>query len=288
MKTFKKSKFWLCMVLTSVLMVLCQPVSAKNVYVNGVAVNIRLGPGTQYEMIGKVYWADKLKIVGKDTSKNWFRVKTQKGKKGWIYKKLIQSNTPLAYELIQTKSLDIGSNDSFKGAKRAQYDVEVPLPTTDEQVRAIIKMAAKNLANQRTVDALTVHLFLKGTNLPYAIADWAPEGDWEKAEKGKSKSIFRTVVKIFKARRPKKEVARKKGGMSLQKRKKIYREWCVALKKAEDLAYAKYKYDVMEQIDYERVLQNNFKGDIGKKHGITIKQLDSIFIEGEVNFWPAP
>jgi hypothetical protein len=57
-----------------------------------------------------------------------------------------------------------------------------------------LEQAVKDLAKKREVDALAVRLYLKDTNLLYAIATWAPDGDWRKAERAKPKSIFKTSI----------------------------------------------------------------------------------------------
>jgi uncharacterized protein YgiM (DUF1202 family) len=46
--------------------------------------NLRAGPGTNYQIVGKVAPGDKIEITGKDKSEEWFQIKTEKLDEAWI------------------------------------------------------------------------------------------------------------------------------------------------------------------------------------------------------------
>jgi len=190
------------------------------------------------------------------------------------------------YRLIKREDLSIGPYKSFPGAKRMQYSIEVSSKKTDNEIKTILKKAVENL--KEDWDALAVHLFLEGTDLPYAIADWAPYGKWEKARKGQSKLNFKISIQIFKNRRPSGESLKEKWGLSSEKRKEIYWNINEAYDKAMNEAVKKYKYDAMKQIDYERFFQKEYLRKIREKYNITEEQQKQIQIEGVKNNWPAP
>lgn len=116
--------------------------------------------------------------------------------------------TPLLgqYKLIKSENFDIGKYGNFDGAKRTQYNITVPLETNDDEVRKVLNNAVKDFIKNRKVDALAVHLFLEDGKLPYAIATWAPYGEWDQAETGTPKQYFETKIEIYFERRPKKDI----------------------------------------------------------------------------------
>ena len=190
------------------------------------------------------------------------------------------------YKLINSKNLDFGPYKKHHGAKRTQYNIQVAEDTGDKEIRAILYQAVKDLAKKREVDALVVRLFLPSTNIPYAMAYWAPYGDWGKAEKGKPKSIFKTSIEIYTEKRPKESTKIEKDGLSYKKRKKIYREIGAAEKNASRISEQKYPDDIMKQIDYDDALLNKYKKEICNKYNITDTQYLKIMVEGVKDNWP--
>lgn len=192
------------------------------------------------------------------------------------------------YKLLRSKNLD------YSIVRRTQYDIEVSANTSDEEIKNILEQAVKELAKKREVDALWVALYLKDTKLPYAIATWAPDGDWSKAERGKPKSIFKTSIEIFPERRPKESSNVEKFGLSLEKRKLIYREICQSQRKTRQIATQKYPSEMpspsfetlMKQSDYMEELDKKYEKEICDKYNITDKQKLSIIGEGVSNNWP--
>jgi len=190
------------------------------------------------------------------------------------------------YKLLRSKNIDASQWKNYLGAKRTQYDIEVAANTGDEEIKKILEQAVKELAEKRKVDALAVRLYLKNTNLPYAIANWAPDGDWTKAERGKPKSIFRTSIKIYPEHRPKESSNVEKFGLSLKKRKMVYCEICQSQKRTRQIATQKYPSDIMKQYDYMEELDKNYEKQICDKYNITYDQKYSILGEGVENNWP--
>ena len=190
------------------------------------------------------------------------------------------------YKLLRSKNIDASRWKNYLGAKRTQYDIEVAVNTGDEEIKKILAQAVKELAKKRYVDALAVRLYLKDTDLPYAIAEWAPDGDWSKAERGKPKSSFKTSLKIYPEHRRKKSNNVEKFGLSLEKRKSIYREISQSQKRTRQIATQKYPSDIMKQIDYMTALDKKYEKQICDKYNITYDQQYSILGEGVENNWP--
>ena len=190
------------------------------------------------------------------------------------------------FKLLRSKNIDASQWKDYLGAKRTQYDIEVAANTGDKEIKNILEQAVKELAKKRNVDALAVRLYLKDTNLPYAIATWAPDGDWNKAERGKPKSIFKASIEIYPEHRPKESSNVEKFGLSLGKRKLIYREISDSQKRTDQMATRKYPSDFMKQIDYMEELDKKYEKQICDKYHITDKQKLSIIAEGVSNNWP--
>ena len=190
------------------------------------------------------------------------------------------------YKLINSKNLDFGPHKKHLGAKRTQYDIQVARDTEDNEITAILYQAVKDLTEKRKVDALVVRLYLIDTNLPYAMAYWAPYGDWGKAEKGKPASVFKVSIETYKEKRPTDSIKVEKEGLSGQERIKIYREIGAAESKARRNAERKHPDDIMKQIDYQDMLNKKYEKEICAKYKITHDQYLQIMVEGVINNWP--
>lgn len=95
------------------------------------------------------------------------------------------------YKLLRSQNADASG-----GIKRTVYHIEVPFKTEDKAIESILQQAVEDLKERRVVDALAVHLYLKGTDISYAHADWAPFGEWSKAERGTPYSVYETSIHI--------------------------------------------------------------------------------------------
>ena len=185
------------------------------------------------------------------------------------------------YTLLRSRNIDT----SF-GAKRTVYHIEIDKILGDEEIKKILEQAVKDLAKKRAVDALAVSLYFKGTSHPFAQAYWAPYGDWSKAERGKPKSIFKTSISITQQLKPKKSSKVEKWGLSLEKRKKIYREVCRSQDKTRRIATKKYPSDFMKQAEYMEMLDKIYEQEIWDRYNITDKHKYSIIGEGLNHSWP--
>jgi len=66
-----------------------EPATSKVVIVNDDAVNLRTGPGTSYDSLGKLYEGTKLTLITR--GEGWDKVKTPRGTIGWIASEYISS-----------------------------------------------------------------------------------------------------------------------------------------------------------------------------------------------------
>ena len=184
------------------------------------------------------------------------------------------------YKLLRSHNIDTG------GAKRTVYHIEIDKILGDEEIKKILEQAVKDLAKKRAVDALAVALYFKGTSHPFAQADWAPYGDWSKAERGKPKSIFKTSISITQQLKPKKSSNVEKFDLSLEKRKMIYREICQSQRRTRQIATQKYPSDWSKQGDYMFELDKKYEKKICDKYNITDDQKYEILGEGLSHSWP--
>jgi hypothetical protein len=105
-----------------------------------------------------------------------------------LFSSEIKAEGETTYKVLRSQEMDRSAWKGHPGARRMRYDIEVPLDTDDVEVRSVLNRAIEDLASKSEVDALVVRLYLRGTgDLPYAMAEWAPYGDWGKAEKGQPK-----------------------------------------------------------------------------------------------------
>ena len=185
------------------------------------------------------------------------------------------------YTLLRSRNIDT----SF-GAKRTVYHIEIDKILGDKEIKKILEQAVKDLAKKRAVDALAVSLYFKGTSHPFAQANWAPYGDWSKAERGKPKSIFKTSISINQQLKPKKSSNVEKFDLSLEKRKMIYREICQSQRRTRQIATQKYPSDWSKQADYMLELDKKYEKKICDKYNITDDQKYEILGEGVSHSWP--
>ena len=58
-------------------------------------LNVRGGPGTEYEVLGQCRQGDGLEITGKVSDGSWLKVITPKEQDGWVFAELVDLNVPL-------------------------------------------------------------------------------------------------------------------------------------------------------------------------------------------------
>jgi len=59
--------------------------SDKDAFINATDVNLRSGPGTNYEILGVLNTGDKVTLVNTSPQNNWYQLQTADGKKGYVY-----------------------------------------------------------------------------------------------------------------------------------------------------------------------------------------------------------
>lgn len=62
--------------------------------ITGDNLNVRKGPGTNYEVITQMFYGDKVEILGK--SADWYNIKTKNGVTGWVYGTYVSTGSSLA------------------------------------------------------------------------------------------------------------------------------------------------------------------------------------------------
>ena len=100
-------------------------ISAETVYINEKTVNIRTGPGTDFDVKKIVKYGYKITVS--DEKDNWYKVRLKGGEEGWVSKKTITKETPvhIVIEDLQTKIASQGKeneelkeeNEELKGLK---------------------------------------------------------------------------------------------------------------------------------------------------------------------------
>jgi serine/threonine protein kinase/formylglycine-generating enzyme required for sulfatase activity len=58
--------------------------------VQGEALNVRGGPGTEYDVLGQVRQNDELEIVARTEKGDWLQVRLSDGKEGWVLARLVE------------------------------------------------------------------------------------------------------------------------------------------------------------------------------------------------------
>lgn len=106
---------WLLAVSIGMLCLSCGAALAQNLYVYSIAnnVEIRTGPGVEYQIIDTVNIGTMLEVTGEDTNADWLSVKTIKGSVGWVLKESITyEKSPATFSDPQKGIVD------FKAAKQ--------------------------------------------------------------------------------------------------------------------------------------------------------------------------
>ena len=71
------------------------PVFAGDATVNVKTLNMRTGPGTQYEVVAAFASGTRLSLLGKDSSGAWVNVKAAEGQAGWMSAKYVTLSVPI-------------------------------------------------------------------------------------------------------------------------------------------------------------------------------------------------
>jgi len=71
------------------------PTPKPDAVVNTVALNLRSGPGTDYEILGVLKQGDFLQVAGRNLEGDWLKVIAPGGKEGWAARSLLQVNVDM-------------------------------------------------------------------------------------------------------------------------------------------------------------------------------------------------
>lgn len=84
------------------------------------AINIRGGPGTNYNVVGGMQSGDELAVTGKNPTGDWWQVLLNSGQVGWVFGQLV--------ETLHVETVDVAGNIP------APPPTPVPVPTTPPAV----------------------------------------------------------------------------------------------------------------------------------------------------------
>ena len=127
--------------------------SPKTVYVSSTGsgtLNLRSGPGKDYEVKGYVYHGDK--VTPLDKSGEWSKVKTASGKTGWIKTKYIDGTTKALGTGTKTVKVPSGSELNLRSGPGNEYSVKGQvkngatvkvLNTEDDWVKVTVSSSGK-------------------------------------------------------------------------------------------------------------------------------------------------
>lgn len=59
------------------------------------ALNVRAGPGTDYEIVGRVHHGDRVAIEGRDQAGTWFKVAIPNGGSGWVSREYVDTSAAI-------------------------------------------------------------------------------------------------------------------------------------------------------------------------------------------------
>lgn len=82
--------------------------------INGSDINLREGPGKDYDVVCQVNKGDKVEILGSEPE--WFKIKTSNGVNGWVYSTYVSTGSTLA-----SRGETTDSNISDKRAAVVEY-----------------------------------------------------------------------------------------------------------------------------------------------------------------------
>ena len=142
--------------------------------VNVYALNVRKGPSTQYEVVGKVVQDDVVEQLEVDDTNKWFKINTPDGDEGWVY----------ASYLIETEAPEDPVDDPDNPDDPGDTPTDPPSgidPTDPYLGRFQVTAYALNLRGGPSTSYSVVGRLVKGDVI---IATEATEdGGWRKVQK---------------------------------------------------------------------------------------------------------
>jgi len=114
-------------------------------------VNIRTGPGTKYPIIGTLHPGDRMAILGRDISGNWWKVCCINNWKGWVAQWVVSEKGPVDNIPIIKSTPETPTPDVIEGVVK----------TFNRKLAAVLHAEAKEGAGKPPED---LHKFLCGEN----------------------------------------------------------------------------------------------------------------------------
>jgi len=76
------------------------PIPQPEAIVATEALNVRSGPGVNYDKLRQVKEGEKLKIIGRTEASDWLKIVTSDGQEGWVAAKFVTVNTNLGRVVV--------------------------------------------------------------------------------------------------------------------------------------------------------------------------------------------
>ena len=110
---------------------------AKTVYITGQAVHLRSEKSTMSNVVTILRKDEGVEILGENN--NWYEVSTDKGAIGWIAKRLVTDELPMAQELRIEKEKNKTLADKVSKLKSNITDIDSYKKAASERIRGLIE-----------------------------------------------------------------------------------------------------------------------------------------------------
>jgi len=129
------------------LMLLSTYAFAEDIYVTGITrITMRTGPGLEHKVIAMMTTGDKLEIV--EYQKDWSRVKTARGKTGWVLSRFLSQKIPdaLLNEKLEKVNLELASQlETIKEERETLKQENTKLLEIEEKYHELKQASAEFL-----------------------------------------------------------------------------------------------------------------------------------------------
>lgn len=140
--------------------------------VNTGALNVRSGPGVQYNVIAAVYFGDSVSLIGRNADSTWLYIQIASGTRGWVNARYITPNASISLLPV----VDSSVSTPVPGVPTSTPVAATPVPTavvpTTIPNTAVINIASLNVRSGPGVGYVRVttvdsgeYVWLLGRNL---------------------------------------------------------------------------------------------------------------------------
>ncbi len=130
--SYKKSPLFLLLFLLTVI----PEAGAKTVYITGQAVHLRSEKSTMSNVVTILRKDEGVEILNEN--KNWYEVSTNKGAVGWIAKRLVTEELPLAQELRIEKEKNKAMTRKVKQLQGNITDIDKYKKAASEKINGLV------------------------------------------------------------------------------------------------------------------------------------------------------